>query len=143
MSETAHRPSSRKPLTLPRSFSRVLGRLLTLPASESLPVACAAYAQTSHPMQRILAMRLRLRLLQEALDASNKPAPPPVKVKPDPLPLPTPEPEPEPEPEPAPPPKPAKASKLVSLDLAGGALSMMMSELGGDEDEDDDFFGDD
>ncbi|WP_417727026.1 hypothetical protein [Roseovarius sp.] len=141
MSETAHRPSSRKPLTLPRSFSRVLGRLLTLPASESLPVACAAYAQTSHPMQRILAMRLRLRLLQEALDASNKPAPPPVKVKPDPLPLPTPEPE--PEPEPAPPPKPAKASKLVSLDLAGGALSMMMSELGSDEDEDDDFFGDD
>jgi hypothetical protein len=44
MSETAYRPPSRKPLTLPRSFSRVLGRLLTMPAAESLPVANAAYA---------------------------------------------------------------------------------------------------
>ncbi|KJS44151.1 MAG: hypothetical protein VR71_07080 [Roseovarius sp. BRH_c41] len=138
MSETASRPASRKPLTLPRSFSRVLGRLLTMPANESLPLASAAYAQTTEPMQRILAMRLRLRLLQEALDAPRKPAPP-IKIKLPPLPLP----EPEPEPEPAPPAKPAKTSKLVSLDLAGGALSMMMSELGSADDEADDFFGDD
>lgn len=140
MSETAHRSPSRKPLTLPRSFSRVLGRLLTMPAAESLPVASAAYAQATDPMQRILAMRLRLRLLQEALDAPHKPAVP-AKVKPEILPLP--EPEPEPEPVEAPAPKPAKVSKLISLDLAGGALSMMMNELGNSEDDADDFFADD
>lgn len=142
MSETAPRPALRKPLTLPRSFSRVLGRLLTLPASESLPLANSVYAQTEDPVQRALALRLRLRLLQEALDAPRKPAPP-VKAEPDPLPPPVPEPEPIPEPEPAPPPKPAKTPKLVSLDLAGGALSMMMNELGSGEDAEEDFFGDD
>ncbi|ARE82533.1 methylmalonyl-CoA mutase [Roseovarius sp. TM1035] len=142
MSETAARPAMRKSLTLPRSFSRVLGRLLILPATESLPLANNVYAQTSNPVQRALAMRLRLRLLQEALDAPHKPVPP-VKAEPEPLPPPMPEPMPEPEPEPAPPPKPAKTAKLVSLDLAGGALSMMMSELGSGEDAEDDFFGDD
>ena len=138
MSETAPRPALRRPLTLPRSFSRVLGRLLTLPAAESLPLANSVYAQTQDPVQRALALRLRLRLLQEALDAPRKPAPP---VKPEPEALPPPAPE--PEPEPALPPKPAKAPKLVSLDLAGGALSMMMNELGSGEDAEDDFFGDD
>ena len=138
MPETMPRPSTRKPLTLPRSFSRVLGRLLTLPAAESLPLANSVYAQTSDPAQRALALRLRLRLLQEALEAPRKPTPP-IKAEPEPLPPPTPE----PEPEPAPPPKPAKTPKLVSLDLAGGALSSMMSELGGNEDEDENFFGDD
>lgn len=140
MSETAPRPALRRPLTLPRSFSRVLGRLLTLPAAESLPLANSVYAQTRDPVQRALVLRLRLRLLQEALDAPRKPAPP-AKAEPEALPPPTPEPE--PEPEPAPPPKPAKTPKLVSLDLAGGALSMMMSELGSGEDAEDDFFGDD
>ncbi|MAN99638.1 hypothetical protein [uncultured Roseovarius sp.] len=138
MSETPPRPPLRKPLTLPRSFSRVLGRLLTLPATESLPLANSVYTQTQDPVQRALALRLRLRLLQEALDAPRKPAPP-VKAEPEVLPPPAPE----PEPEPAPPPKPAKAPKLVSLDLAGGALSMMMNELGSGEDAEDDFFGDD
>ncbi|MBQ0748778.1 MAG: hypothetical protein KBT70_01145 [Roseovarius sp.] len=140
MSETAPRPALRRPLTLPRSFSRVLGRLLTLPATESLPLANSVYAQTRDPVQRALVLRLRLRLLQEALDAPRKPAPP---AKAEPEALPPPAPEPEPEPEPAPPPKPAKTPKLVSLDLAGGALSMMMSELGSGEDAEDDFFGDD
>ncbi len=132
MSETSPRPPLRS------SFSRVLGRLLTLPATESLPLANSVYAQTQDPVQRALALRLRLRLLQEALDAPRKPAPP---VKPEPEALPPPAPE--PEPEPALPPKPAKAPKLVSLDLAGGALSMMMNELGNGEDAEDDFFGDD
>ena len=87
MPETMPRPSTRKPLTLPRSFSRVLGRLLTLPAAESLPLANSVYAQTSDPAQRALALRLRLRLLQEALEAPRKPTPP-IKAEPEPLPPP-------------------------------------------------------
>lgn len=138
MSETAPRPALRKPLALPRSFSRVLGHPLTLPATESLPMANSVHARTEDPVQRALALRLRLRLLQEALDAPRKPAPP-VKAEPGALPPPAPE----PAPEPAPLPKPTKAPKLVSLDLAGGALSMMMNELGSGEDAEDDFFGDD
>lgn len=132
MPETAPRISLKKQLTLPRSFSRVLGRLIALPAPEGLHLAKSAYHKATHPTQRVLAMRLRLRLLQEAKEAKAAP---------------TPEPEPEPEvtEEPIPsiePVKPRKEAKLVSMDPASAALSDMMSELGGSG-EADDFFNDD
>ncbi len=137
MPETISRPGLKKPLTLPRSFSRVLGRLIALPHGESLPLAKAAYDTAKTPTERLLAMRLRLRLLQEATEAASKPSP-----APEPLAPPNPEPEPEPEPvEETPPPKPPKAAKLTAMDPGSDALSMMMSELGGSDD--DDFFGDD
>lgn len=140
MSHTASRPGLKKPLTLPRSFSRVLGRLIALPHGESLPLAKAAYNTAKTPAERLLAMRLRLRLLQEATEAASKPEPSPA---PEPLAPPNPAPEPEPEPvEETPPPKPPKAAKLIAMDPGSDALSMMMSELGGSGD-DDDFFGDD
>jgi hypothetical protein len=135
MSQTAARPGLRKPLTLPRSFSRVLGRLIALPHDESLPLAKAAYETARTPAERLLAMRLRLRLLQEAAEAKSKPKPTPA-----PEPLAPPEPEPEPVEE-TPLPNPPKAAKLVAMDPASDALSMMMSELGGSGD--DDFFSDD
>jgi len=140
MSQTAPRPGLKKPLTLPRSFSRVLGRLIALPHDESLPLAKAVYENAKTPAERLLAMRLRLRLLQEAAEAAARPKPTPA-----PEPLAPPEPEPEPDPEPVaetPLPKPPKAAKLIAMDPASDALSMMMSELGGNGD-DDDFFGDD
>ena len=140
MSQTAPRPGLKKPLTLPRSFSRVLGRLIALPHDDSLPLAKAAYETAKTPGERLLAMRLRLRLLQEAAEAAARPKPTPA-----PEPLAPPEPEPEPDPEPVaetPLPKPPKAAKLIAMDPASDALSMMMSELGGNGD-DDDFFGDD
>ena len=140
MSQTAPRPGLKKPLTLPRSFSRVLGRLIALPHDESLPLAKAVYETAKTPAERLLAMRLRLRLLQEAAEVASRP-----KTTPAPEPLARPEPEPEPDPEPVeetPPPKPPKSAKLIAMDPASDALSMMMSELGGSGD-DDDFFGDD
>lgn len=139
MPETRPRPGLKKPLTLPRSFSRVLGRLIALPPGESLPLAKAAYETAKTPAERLLAMRLRLRLLQEASEAASKPTPALAPAPPAP-----PEPEPEPEPEPVeetPPPKPPKAAKLIAMDPGSDALSMMMSELGGRSDADD-FFGD-
>jgi hypothetical protein len=150
MAETTPRPGLKKPLTLPRSFSRVLGRLIALPADQSLPLARAAYDGADTPAKRLLAMRLRLRLLQEAAEAASRPAPAPA---PPPAPAPLPEPDPEPAqevlppevPEPAEPPKAAKApkaAKLTTMDPGSDALSMMMSELGGSGDADD-FFGDD
>lgn len=140
MPETTPRPGLKKPLTLPRSFSRVLGRLIALPPAESLPLAKAAHETARTPAERLLAMRLRLRLLQEACEAEAKRNAAPV-----PVPLATPEPAPEPEPElveETPPSKPPKAARLMALDPGSDALSMMMSELGGSGD-DDDFFGDD
>jgi predicted component of type VI protein secretion system len=142
MSTSSARPAAFKPLTLPRSLSRVLSRLLAMPPEDSLPLARDAHASATCPRQRIIAMRLRLRLLQEALQALQSPV------------VETPEPEPvieivpEPEPEPVEEPKaPApKMGKLISMDLEGGALAMMMQGLGGsqgDDDDDDDFFSKD
>jgi outer membrane biosynthesis protein TonB len=132
-----------KPLTLPRSLSRVLSRLLAMPPEESLPLAKDAHANATCPRQRIIAMRLRLRLLQESFQALQNP----VEDIPEPVIEIVPEPEPEPEPEPVEEPKkPApKMGKLVSMDLEGGALAMMMQGLGGsdDDDDDDDFFSKD
>lgn len=131
-----------KPLTLPRSLSRVLSRLLALPPEESLPLAKEAHAATQCPRQRIIAMRLRLRLLQEALQTLQTP----VEDIPEPEPVIEIVPEPEPEPEPMEEPKKAsaKTGKLISIDLEGGALAMMMQGLGGSEgDDDDDFFSKD
>lgn len=130
------RTSSFKPLTLPRNFSRVLRRLLALPPEESLPLAKEAHTATQCPRQRIIAMRLRLRLLQEALQTlqnrvENTPVPEPVIET-------VPEPESEPEPVEDPKKASAKTGKLISMDLEGGALAMMMQELGGSESEGDD-----
>ena len=132
-----------KPLTLPRSLSRVLSRLLAMTPEESLPLAKEAHASAACPRQRIIAMRLRVRLLQEALLAMQSP----VEETPEPVIEIVPEPEPEPEPEPVEEPSepPAKTGKLISMDLEGGALAMMMQGLGGSDgdDDDDDFFSKD
>ena len=157
MPDTA-RPA-RKPLTLPRSFSRVLGRLLTLPPAESLELAKQAHAAAATPEQRVLALRLRLRLLQEAREreaATGKDAAEPADTPADDTPAeagPEPETDPEPEPEARPepeaepeaephaetPPPPAKEATLTVIDPAGDALTQMMGALGGSE-GDDDFF---
>lgn len=134
MPETAPRISLKKQLTLPRSFSRVLGRLIALPAPEGLHLAKSAYDAATHPTQRVLAMRLRLRLLQETIEAKAAPRPEPeteskIEVTKEPI----------PDIEPA---KPAKEAKLITMDPASAALSDMMSELGGSG-ESDDFFNDD
>jgi outer membrane biosynthesis protein TonB len=140
MPTSTARNAAFKPLTLPRSLSRVLRRLLAMPHEESLPLAKEAHANAQCPRQRIIAMRLRLRLLQEALQSLHAPVEEP--------------PEPvveiveEPDPEPVEEPKPAsnKTGKLVSMDLEGGALAMMMQGLGGSDDNDegdDDFFSND
>jgi hypothetical protein len=137
------RTSPFKPLTLPRNLSRVLRRLLALPPEESLPLAKEVHAATQCPRQRIIAMRLRLRLLQEALQTLQK------QVENTPEPEPVIEPVPEPKSEPGPVEESNKASaktgKLISMDLEGGALAMMMQELGGSESEgdDDDFISQD
>jgi hypothetical protein len=137
------RTSPFKPLTLPRNLSRVLRRLLALPPEESLPLAKEVHAATQCPRQRIIAMRLRLRLLQEALQTLQK------QVENTPEPEPVIEPLPEPKSEPGPVEESNKASaktgKLISMDLEGGALAMMMQELGGSESEgdDDDFISQD
>ena len=141
MSTSSTRSAAFKPLTLPRSLSRVLSRLLAMPPEDSLPLAKDAHANAACPRQRNIAMRLRVRLMQEALHALQNP----VEDVPEPVIEIVPEPEPEPEPEPAPEPEPkkpaAKTGKLVSMDLEGGALAMMMQGLGGsDDDDDDDFF---
>ncbi len=144
MSTSPARTAPFKPLTLPRSLSRVLSRLLAMPPEESLPLAKEAHATSQCPRQRIIAMRLRVRLLQEALLAMQIPV---VDEPPEPLIEIVPEPEPEPEPEPVEEPKKAsaKTGKLISMDLEGGALAMMMQGLGGSEsdDDDDDFFSKD
>lgn len=135
MPSSPARSTTFKPLTLPRSLSRVLSRLMAMPPEDSLPLAKDAHAGAACPRQRNIAMRLRVRLLQEALHALQNP----VEDVPEPVIEIVPEPEPEPEPK-----KPAaKTGKLVSMDLEGGALAMMMQGLGGsDDDDDDDFFKD-
>ena len=137
MSTSPARTTAFKPLTLPRSLSRVLSRLLSMPPEESLPLAKEAHATSQCPRQRIIAMRLRVRLLQEALLAMQIPV---VDEPPEPLIEIVPEPEPEPVEEPKK--ASAKTGKLISMDLEGGALAMMMQGLGGSEsdDDDDDFF---
>ena len=145
MTEGVTGQSLKKPLTLPRSFSRLLGKLIALPASESLPMANAAYVAVRNSSERALAMRLRIRLLQEALIAQKAaeavpdedPANAPVEVL-EPAAEDIVDPEPEPVPEVK---KPPKEPTLVSIDPAGGALQSMMSELGG-ADSDDGFFDD-
>lgn len=141
MSTSPARPATLKPLTLPRSLSRVLSRLLAMPPEDSLPLAKEVHAGTTCPRQRNIAMRLRVRLLQEAFLAMQNP----VEEK---IPEPVIEIVPEPDPEPAPMPEPnkpaAKTGKLISMDLEGGALAMMMQGLGGSDDDDgDDFFSKD
>lgn len=142
MSTSSARTAAFKPLTLPRSLSRVLSRLLAMPPEESLPLANEAHATSQCPRQRIIAMRLRVRLLQEALLAMQIPV---VDEPPEPVIEIVPEPEPEPEPVEEPKKASAKTGKLISMDLEGGALAMMMQGLGGSEsdDDDDDFFSKD
>lgn len=136
MPDSPTRPAPLKPLTLPRSLSRILGRLIAMPPEESLPLAKAAYENALSPRQRNVALRLRLRLLQEALDAAQTPAKAAPEPKAEVIEAPAPEPVPEPEK------VQAKTGKLVSMDLEGGALEMMMQGLGGDKDgeDDEDFF---
>lgn len=139
MPDSPTRPAPLKPLTLPRSLSRILSRLIAMPPGESLPLAKTVYENAPSPRQRSLALRLRLRLLQEALDAAQTPAKAAPEPKAEIIEAPAEEPVPEPEPEKA----PAKTGKLVSMDLEGGALEMMMQGLGGGEDEEeegDEFF---
>lgn len=134
MPDSTARAAAFKPLTLPRSLSR----LLALPVQDSLPLAKEAHANARCPRQRVIAMRLRVRLLQEALQALQTP------VEEPPEPVIEIVPEPEPEPVEAPKKAPAKTGKLVSMDLEGGALAMMMQGLGGSgDDDDDDFFSKD
>lgn len=145
MSNSPARSAPLKPLTLPRSLSRVLSRLLAMTPQESLPLAKIAYDTSASHHQRSIAMRLRLRLLQEALQNLHTPVEEPPEPVVEILDPPAPEPEPEPEPVEEPEAKPAKTGKLVSMDLEGGALAMMMQGLGGneDDDDDDDFFAKD
>lgn len=140
MPSSAVRSANFKPLTLPRSLSRGLSRLMAMHPKESLPLAKDIHEKATCPRQRNIAMRLRLRLLQEALHAMQNP----VEDKIEPLVEVVPEPasEPKPDLEPTPPKPAAKTGKLVSMDLEGGALAMMMQGLGNNDDSDD-FFSND
>lgn len=144
-----------KPLTLPRNCSRVLSRLLAMPWPEAAEMARHAHDTAATPALRHMAMRLRLRLIQEAAARGVETTDPPEETtedtatprpdtasaahpvpdpepeptpEPEPLPEPAPEPEPEPEPEPMPEPepKPERKPKLTVVDLEGDALSQMM-----------------
>lgn len=134
MSEKPARPAQQK---LPRSFNRTLGRVLALPEPEGIALTKAVHARANSPKQKVLAMRLRLRLLQEALDnrktaprpkakATTKQAAKPKVVPPAPEPAPT-------------PPTPSKTGKLTSLDPTGVAMLSMMQQLESSQ-ENDDFF---
>ena len=138
MTETETRAATGKTLTLPRNCSRVLSRLLAMEPVESLEVARHAYQRAETPATRHIAMKLRLRLMQEALQpkpeepAETKTSDEVIEIVPEPVPE-------EPKPEIIPPAKP----KLMKMDLEGDALSQMMGAFSSDDNDDGDFFDDD
>lgn len=139
MPSSTVRSAAFKPLTLPRSLSRVLSRLMAMPHEDSLPLAKDAHTKAACPRQRNIAMRLRVRLLQEALHTLQHK----VEDVPEPIVEVAHQTEPTPEAEPTTAPPTAKVGKLISMDLEGGALAMMMQGLGNSEDDSDDFFSED
>lgn len=115
-------------LTLPRQMNRIFGKLRNLPPLDGLAIATAAYAKTDDPQQRSLAMRFRLRLMQEYyanLHATEdqpevaEVAPPPVaEIITPPAEI-----------IPPPPPVRKKQPKMMMMDLENNDLSMMMDAL--------------
>ena len=121
---------------LPRQFSRILGKLSALPFAESVDLARTAYDQSSTPRQRVIAMRLRLRVLQDhfaALHAAPAPqddvidaivitdTPPPA------IDIPVVDEKPAPR---------KRAPKMMQMNLESDALSLMMDALGDSTDAD-------
>jgi len=129
--------STGQTLALPRQFSRIFGKLRNLPPQDGLAIAHAAYSRTDHPQQRNLAMRLRIRLLQEyhanlhaqqdqpAEPAVIEAAPPPeVEIITPPAEI-----------IPPPPPVKKKQPKMMMMNLEGDALSSMMDALSDPSDD--------
>ncbi len=136
-------PLSTARLALPRQCSRMLGRLLALPLAESLPAAGRVYDNAATPMERHLAMRLRLRLLAEGYARLQRAATEPAAEEEE-ITILEPEAEPEPEPEPAPelvdepaPGPSAPKVKMMQMDLNSDLLSQMMADFDTDDDAED------
>lgn len=143
MPEAVQKTPLKKPRALPRSFNRVVGKLLAMPPEESVALSKDVWKQSDTDTKRIMAMRLRLRVLHHAYDTLSAPLPEP---EPDPEPAdvielvaePVQEPEPEPQTveiiEPVVE-KPPKKPTIKTVDLEGDALNSMFAMLG-DDDED-------
>ncbi len=69
---------ARRKTALPRPLKRLHERLRTLPVPEALDLLGEATTGLRTPEARLLALRLRLRLIADGLD-SAQPAPAPVK----------------------------------------------------------------
>ena len=126
-----------KPITLPRSCSRVLSKLRKLPIEEGLAMANDAYHEAQKPAQRYFAMRLRLRLLQDALETPPKEEKDEVILQVDDIIDIVAEPvieEPIVEEPEAEPPEPT----MMKMNLEDNSLSLMMSALSSSSDDDDD-----
>lgn len=126
-------------IALPRQFSRILGKLQQVPLADSLPLVNAAYDRATTPKERHLAMRLRLRLLNDH-HALRRAGPPKVAEAQDTVDAPIiavvaaqeildPEPV-----QPATPPK-VRKPKMMRMDLEGDMLSSMMHALNDDPDD--------
>lgn len=144
-----------KPKPMPRSFSRVLGKLLALPVQDGIEVSRAVWTDSASDKQRFLAMQMRIRVLHNAVEKITYPDPVPepepewvekpenlIELTAVPVEDPTPEAEPQIEPEPKPEPEimpeaKGKSGNLMSLDLEGDALNSMFAAMSGDDDDED------
>lgn len=137
MPETLQNPPLKKPRALPRSFNRVVGKLLAMPVNESIEISRSVWDESNTDRKRLMAMRLRLRVLHSAYEKLHAPEPePPATEIVDLVPEPAPEPEVEilaaAEPVAV---VPAKEPTITSIDLEGGALNSMFALLGDDDEE--------
>ena len=142
MTATTARTTVYKPRPMPRIFSRVLGKLLALPVEEGIEVSRAVWADAPSEKQRLMAMRMRIRVLHNAVETLKKAEP-----------IPEPEPEvpenlieltaisvPEPAPEPIPEPEikvetKEKSGNLMSIDLESDMLSSMFAAMSSDDED--------
>ncbi len=142
MTATTARTTVYKPRPMPRIFSRVLGKLLALPVEEGIEVSRAVWADAPSEKQRLMAMRMRIRVLHNAVETLKKAEP-----------IPEPEPEvpenlieltaisvSEPEPEPIPEPEikvetKEKSGNLMSIDLESDMLSSMFAAMSSDDED--------
>lgn len=132
MTQLENRVGLGKPMTLPRNFSRVLSKLIAMPAADSMALATAAYHGAKTPAQRQIAMKLRLRLLQEALLAQpQKQEDAPEEQEDEIIDLIA-----EPVEEPPEAPLPPKGPTMMKMDLESDALSLMMSQLSASDEDD-------
>lgn len=141
MPEAVQKTPLKKPRALPRSFNRVVGKLLAMPPDESVALSKDVWKQADTDTKRIMAMRLRLRVLHHAYDTLSAPLPEPEPEPADVIELvaePVQEPEPEPQTveiiEPVVE-KPPKKPTITAVDLEGDALNSMFAMLGDDEED--------